>query len=278
MFYRIIFSIIIFTQLISCIDSENQDLTKPDEEESPDQTIPIIDLTVFPHDYNFGLAGLSKTYDEYYSGYWRGSLCGGNAQAIVGLSGSSVELNTLASYMNPTFGEIDSSGLLSFEPREVNWDCDACGEVRPLDISGTIDRALNIGNINFEVACSTGSGTGHQIRNISVDLEFGAAQPSLWSEMYRIESEANNLIDASEQSCAENIQCKIFNIDAQEDLCNIEAKAFSTSVIDEAVLASLEDQYSDYKWLSGNDGFSGTTYCGALYRSVCYSNVCVMEH
>lgn len=250
--------------LLSCAENENVDLLSP----------AAIDLggQVFNSD------GLSSEYDEYYSGNWKGSMCGGNGQAILGISGAVVELNTRASYMATVMGSIDSTGNISFQPRQVNWDCETCGEVRPLEIVGSINRVSHTGNISFEVACGTSSGVGHVISNVVVELQPGISQPMPDSELIRIHEEAINLIEGSVQSCTQNLECKAFNIDESDTYCNHYASAYSISVTNESVLIDLQNQYSYFKWLSNEYSMiSTTTYCWPQLYSTCELNICVMR-
>ncbi len=221
--------------------------------------------------------GLSVIYDEYYSGYWKGSLCGGNGEAVIGVNGDSVELNTNANYMRPMFGSIDSLGTLTFTPRQVNWDTDIYGDVRPLEISGVIDIELQTGYINFEVACSNGS-LENTISTITIYLKSGSFQPSPYSELFRIKSEAIELIGGNVQSCTEETQCNTFNIDNSDDFCNFSASAYSSTIADENKLLELKSEYSRNKWLSTSyTSSSSTTYCAYYLNATCEENICVMR-
>jgi hypothetical protein len=235
----------------------------------------ILDISVSHPPLN---TGLSAEYSEYYSGYWKGSLCGGNEQAVIGIDNNSVELNTNASFMNPVFGSIDLDGELLFPPRQVNWDTETYGVVRDLDTSGVIDRATGTGYINFEVACSQGS-QNFTISAITINLKSGQSQLSPYNELFRIENQAIDLITSSVQHCTEVSQCKSFNIDESNSDCNLHAHAYSTSVIDENKLTELQNEYSRNKWLStsSNAYSSTTTFCAHYYNATCEENICSME-
>jgi len=226
---------------------------------------------------NTGLYGLSVNYDEYYSGYWKGNICGGNGKAIVGINGTSAELYTGATFMSSMLGTVDSSGLFSFAERQVNWSCETCGEVRPLEIAGTIDWSTMTGNIAFEVACGTSSGTGHRIDNIIVNLTEGTDQPSPSSELNRLESEALALIGTAPY-CTENLHCKAFNIDEGINNCDETAIAYSTLDTSENSLVELQIQYGHFQWLATPYTLiSNTTYCLGYKYPRCDSNICVMR-
>ena len=144
---------------------------------------------------------------------------------------------------------ISVRGTITFPPRQVNWDAEIYGDVRPLEISGVIDRELKTGYIYFEVACSSGS-LKYTISTITISLKSGPSQPSPFNELLRIKSEAIELIGSNVQSCTEGTQCKTFNIDSNDDFCNFSASAYSTTITDENKLLELKSEYSRYKWLS----------------------------
>lgn len=268
--FRIIFCIFVLIQLSACV-SDSDSLSETNDVDNAlelDFTIPVFDLE--PN-------GLSKTYDEYYSGYWRSSyLCGGSGRAILGISGNEVELNTGANYMESVFGEIDPDGHLNLNTRTPSWSCETCGVVPPLETTGDIDFEENRGTLDVDAACPNNSRTGHTIVTVKIDLKSGASQPHPQSEMYRIKNEAYNLIGESVQSCQDYSECRTFNIDTQEDFCNFQAKAYSIQIVDEEKLNSLKNEYAYQKWLITSPGTS-TTLCGIYYRDSCVSNVCIME-
>ena len=267
--YKHLYALIALLVLFSCTEDTSTDgAIQEDPIIIPPPINPLPDPTF----------GLSKTYDEYYSGYWKGSICGGNEEAIIGISGSTAELDTRASYMLPAIGSIDSSGNLSFLPREVNWDCDTCGVVRPLEISGSINSQLMSGTIEFEVACANSSRSSHTVSTVYVALKSGAIQPSPYNELYRIKSEAVDLINSNVQGCNQLSECKAFNIDPSNIECNFNASAYSTTVVDEGILSDLQNEYSRNKWLSTSYiSSSSTTLCAYYLNAECEQNTCVMK-
>ncbi|MEE4251859.1 MAG: hypothetical protein V2I38_14840 [Alcanivoracaceae bacterium] len=265
-----IFTIFLATNLASCGGgSESHDLSQ-----NGGTTIIVQPVGLLPG-FDFLPNPLSKSYDEYYSGYWRSIYsCGGGGKAILGISGSAIELNTGTS--SSVFGEIDPDGNLFFNAREPDWSCETCGEVRPLETTGEIVFEENRATLYFEAACANYFRTDHTIVSVKIDLTSGTSQPHPRSEMGRIKNEAHNLIDASVQSCQSYADCRTFNIDKNEDFCNLRAKAYSIQVVDEEVLDTLGREYAYQKWLITNPGTS-TTLCGLYYRDSCVSNVCIME-
>jgi hypothetical protein len=264
--------------LSSCAeDDENLEDSLP---EDPVTLIPIPEdpIILTPTSPTLGFfTSLSTDYDEYYSGYWKGSLCGGNEQAIIGINNDTVELNTNASFMTPMFGNIESEGIITFPPRQVNWDTEIYGDVRPLEISGVINRELKTGYIYFEVVCSRGP-LKYTINTITVSLRIGPYQPSPSNELFRIKSEAIELIGSNVQSCTEGTQCKTFNIDTNDDFCNFSANAYSTTITDENKLLELKSEYSRNKWLSTSYiSDTSTTYCAFYLNATCEENICVMR-
>lgn len=214
---------------------------------------------------------LGTAYPEYYSGFWRGSSCAGTGFALIGINGMSAEVNTGATFMNSTMGTIDSIGEFLFPSREVNWDCEACGEVRPLTIRGEIDYGSKTGSLIFEVACPTGK--GHLISNVHVELKSGISQPSPFNEMQRIKNEIKDLTE-EDLTCSSDDQCKMIQLESN-DMCNYEAIIYSDATVNEENLFELESEYHRKKWLSGqNSGSSGFTMCAHVRNPVCIESNC----
>jgi hypothetical protein len=214
---------------------------------------------------------LSTTYEEYLSGYWRGRLCGGSGFARVGINGTSAELNLGASSVDPMFGSVSSNGEFSFSSREVSWDCEECGEVRPLETTGTVNWKLYTGTIEFEVACS--NGLGHSVNSIYVNLKNGITQPDPYNELSRIQNDATALIGDS-LTCFESLQCKLMSLKS-DDFCKFEALAYSALDTDEEALLGLQTEYRANEWLAYGNSGSSTTLCGFVREASCEQNKCI---
>lgn len=213
---------------------------------------------------------LSTSYEEYYSGFWRGSSCGGSGFARIGIDGADIELNLGASFIEPMFGEIDSLGDLILPSREVSWDCEECGDVRLLETQGNLDFELESGFIEFEVACSNGS--GHFISSIYVDLKNGVNQPKPRNELNRIEMEAISLIGES-PSCIEDQDCKLISLES-DDFCKFGSLAYSVIDTDEEAIFDLQREYRANDWLAYGDRGSSLTLCAFVRSASCDQNIC----
>ncbi len=236
-----------------------------------DEQVPIIF-----DDSDFGIlwpggSPLSTHYDEYFSGYWRGTLCGNSGFAIIGVNGTSAEVNLGASFIDPMFGSVSSNGELLFSSREVNWDCEDCGEVRPLETTGLLDWDLGSGSAHFEVACRDGN--DHTVSSIYVRLKEGKTQPNPYNELVRIKNDAVALIGDS-PSCSENLHCKLISLES-DDFCKFDALAYSVLDSDADALLELQREYSFTEWLARGHRGSSTTMCGYVKKAACEENKCI---
>lgn len=216
--------------------------------------------------------GLSTVYDEYFSGYWRGSVCGGSGFARIGVNGTSVEVDFGANFIDTSmFGSVSSTGELSFPPREVSLDCESCDEARSLETTGIVDWDLGSGRVEFELTCS--NGVGYTINSISVNLKEGLHQPSLSVELGRIENEAIALIGDS-PSCSENQHCKLISLES-DDFCKLNALAYSVLDFNEEALIELQGEYRANEWLLYGRSGSSTTICGFRRQAMCEQSECI---
>lgn len=218
-------------------------------------------------------APLSTAYPEYFSGFWRGYLCGGTGFARIGINGTSLELNTGSGIIDPTFGSVTSSGELLLPSRDVNWDadCETCGEVRPLLTTGMINWDLDSGLLNFEVACSNGD--GHTVSSIYVDLKKGKNQPAPYNELPRIRNDAITLIGDS-PTCSENKHCKLLNLKS-DDFCGTWALVYSILDTDAELIESIQDEYRMNERLAYGNSGSSLTLCGQVKKASCEQNICI---
>ncbi|MDA7747410.1 hypothetical protein N8878_08815, partial [Psychromonas sp.] len=208
---------------------------------------------------------LSMAYEEYFSGYWQGSLCGGNGFAIIGVNGSSAEMNLGAYFIDPMFGSVSSDGELIFASREVSSDCEECGEVRPLETTGVVNWDLGSGVVEFEVVCS--NGVGHTVSSIYVSLNEGLTQPSPEQELIRIENNVIALIGDS-PTCSESLDCKLISLKS-DDFCKFEALAYSVMDTDEGALLELKSEYRVNERLAYGYSGSSSTICGFVRKASC---------
>jgi len=254
--------IVLATLLASCYESKSSS-----EDEDEESNIPEIEMPVIKAPGAGILGGLSIDYEEYYSGYWRATECGGEGQAVIGINGTSVELNTRATFMNAVFGEINSLGQIVFSPRSVNEEF---GEVRPLEISGNIDWDTQKGSITFEVACRTSE--GHSISNISFGIEKGFSQPDPSAELHRIKNEVIG-IASTKLACSETSECRLLNLSATEN-CNRDAIVYSKmEEFEEEKLFSLQNEFRNNERLAVGY-YSSIVLCGMPFYASCNSNVC----
>jgi hypothetical protein len=260
-------------------ENQEQDVENVDQTQTPVILTPI-DPTNEPITIGdvgdvgeFWLNGspLSTTYEEYLSGYWRGRLCGGSGFARVGINGTSAELNLGAGFIDPMFGSVSSNGEFSFSSREVSWDCEECGEVRPLETTGTVTWELYTGTIEFEVACS--NSLGHSVSSIYVNLKNGITQPDPHNDLNRIQNDAIALIGDS-STCFENLHCKLMSLKS-DDFCKFEALAYSVLDTDEEALLELQTEYRANEWLAYGSRGSSTTLCGFVREASCSQSKCM---
>lgn len=256
--------IILLIIILTSCSEENSNSSK-------DNDIPTIDFEL-PSLYGF--LGFSKEYKKYYSGNWRDSQCNVSGKATIGITGTVAEFSAGRGFMEPVIGEIDASGAITFPPRTMAWgeDCEDCGEVRPLEISGNIKQDQQGVSISFEIACRAIG--GHAIYRTQIYLKKGIFQPSPSQELARIKAEVLELT-GSRLECREDSDCSLINL-SNKNTCNSRAIAYSNVQMTEPEkeqLLALKREYSSNEYLlRGQDG--SFTLCAKKDYAYCNVDKC----